>query len=257
MAKHNSGECQTTSSELYELAKEKFYKVYDFDESTKPSDRNWIRVGIIEDVHKPIKWNFFDGAKLISETNFDKADVFTDGRTEVVLDGKYNILKSDGSMVFNDWYDCVFDIPSGGYIVEEKLDKYGLDRRSAFSDYDGSVFSEWYSNIVPMLHKQMYCVSKKNGNGVLDRLQAVYDFSKREIVSDWYDDVCIFVGKVKYARIRKGQLYNLIGEDCKPVFEIWSKKPFTVSENGTTQVFSDDGKCYNADVKTGKLELVV
>lgn len=244
-----------TPTQLYELAKEKYYKVYDFDKDVKATDKKWIRVGTLPDVKKEITWNFFDGERLISETDFDKAENFEDGISVVVKDRKYNALRDNGAFVFPEWYDYVYRI-DGGYIVEEKEDEYGLNRKEAFADKDGNIVSEWFSQTIPMLHKNLYNVSKKTGPGVLERVQAVYDFTRREIISDWYDDLCIFMGKVKFARIRKGSAYNLIGENGKLIFDVWSKKPFTVSENGTTQVFSEDGKCYNADVKTGKMELV-
>lgn len=245
-----------TPEQLYELAKDKYYKVYDFDKSTKAADKKWIRVGVLPDVNKEINWNFFDGERLISEINFNTAEDFENGISIVVKDSKYNALKDNGGFVFSEWYDYVYRI-EGGYIVEVKKDEFGLNREEAFADTEGNIVSEWFSQIIPMLHNNLYNVSRKTGQGVLERVQAVYDFTKREIISDWYDDLCIYTGKVKFARIRQGKLYNLISEDGKPIFKIWSKKPFNVEENGKTQVFAEDGKCYNADVKTGKLEMVV
>ena len=246
-----------TPKELYELAKEMYYKVYDFDKDTKETDKKWIRVGLVPDPRKEITWNFFNGERLISETNFDKAEDFCSGISIVVKDKKYNVLRDDGTLVFDKWWNYVSATPErDGYVVEEFNDNYGLDRKEAFANANGEIVSEWFSQIMPMLHDSLYCVSKKTGKGVLERVQAVYDLSKNKIVTEWYDDLCIFIGKVKFARIRKGEMYNLIGVDCKPVFEIWSKKPFVVESNGMTQIFSADGKCYNGDIRTGKLELV-
>lgn len=244
-----------TPKQLYEIAKDKYFKVYDFDKDTKAADKKWIRVGLIPDPNKQIRWNFFDGTRLLCEDSFEIAEDFKDGISIVVKDRKYNALRDDGTMVFNEWYNYVYRI-NGGYMVEKSEDQYSLDRDTAFADANGNIVSEWFSMVIPMLHDNadnLFCVSRKTGKAVYEREQAIYDFSKNEIISDWYDNLGIFTGKVKYARINKGESYNLIGKDGKPIFSIWSKRPLTVDDNGMTQIFSDDGTGYNANIVTGEL----
>lgn len=244
-------EQKITPEKLYETAAEKFYKVSDFGKDTKNTDKRWIRVGMFpKGFTVEIQWNFFDGEKLISEEPFDKAEPFHDGISVVIRNRKYNVLRDDGTLVFKDWYHYVAAHPEGGYTVEVAEDKYGLQRKEAFADADGNIVSEWFSQVIPMLHGSLYNVSRSTGPGVLDRIQAVYDAEKREVVSDWYDDLCIFMGKTKYARIRKGALYNLLGEDMNPIFGMWSKKPVVVDESGRCQLFDQAGGAFNGDIRT-------
>ena len=56
-----------TTENLFDIARERFYKVYDFDPKTKSSDRAWIRVGLIPDPNKEIRWNFFNGEELLCD----------------------------------------------------------------------------------------------------------------------------------------------------------------------------------------------
>lgn len=240
-----------TPDELLELACEKFYKVYDFDKNTKASDKKWIRVGVFPGgFTAEIRWNFFDGERLISDEPFDKAEPFHDGTSVVTRNKKYNVLRDNGTLVFKEWYHHISDTPNGKYIVEVVEDEYGLKRKEAFADADGNIISDWYQNILPMLHGHLYNVSKSTGPGVLDRIQAVFDSDRMEIVSEWYDDVCLFMGKTKYCRIRKGNLYNVIGEDCKPMFGLWSSKPIVVDEKGNCQLFDQAGGAFNASLVT-------
>lgn len=254
-AKQKKESNQVGSGDLYRIAKEKFYKVYDFDPGTKKSDMKWIRVGKIDNVNRPIKWNFFDGKRLLSDRDFDKADVFCKGRAVVTLDKKSNVLKDDGTTVFEKWYDSVLELTSGyGYIVEEKQDECGLNRVSAFADYDGNIVSEWFRSILPMLHGNLYTVARSTGKGVLDKVEAVYDFSKRETISDWYDSISMYIGTPKCSHVKHDGKYNLLDTSGNPVFPVWSVRPVSPDKNGKCQLFELDGKAYNADASTGELE---
>lgn len=243
-----------TPQELYELAKEKYFKVYDFDSHTKAADKEWIRVGLIPDPNQEIQWNFFNGERLLTEEPFDKAEDFENGVSVVIRGHKYNVLKMDGTLLFPEWYDYVCRTgPNTGYIVERKLDEYGLNRESAFADNSGTLLSEFFSNILPMLHNELYCVQKKTGKGVLERICAVYDFATRQLISEWYDDVSLYMGKVKWARVKQNGKYNLLGADGKPIFGLWSSKPITVDEKGKCQLFDSAGGGYNGDISTGQV----
>lgn len=248
-----------TPAELYELAKKKYYKVYDFDKGTKVADKRWIRVGLIPDPNKKITWNFFDGERLVSPTNFDKAEPFCDGTSVVVNGGKYNVLKDDGALVFSDWYDYVAKCDDcKHYIIEANKDKYGLVKTEAFSDLDGKVVSEWYDQMLPMLHRNLWCVSK--GKSIAERKNAVFDLDKCETVTDWYDSVMMFQWKdmfgKPFARVKKDGLNNLMDGDLDVLFSVWSKRPIEVGKDGSCQIFSSDGTVYNANVNTRKLEIV-
>lgn len=247
------------SSKLFEVASEKYFKVYDFDPKTKKSDRKWIRVGLIPDPNKEIRWNFFDGERLLCDEPFDKAEVFTDGRAVVVRNHEYNVLKDDGTFVFPRWYHYVYRCEDGeNYKVEIKKDEYGLSRIEAFADRDGVIVSEWYDQITPMLFGNKYCVAK--GDRIQNRKYAVFDVDTYEIISDWYDSIMMFQWKDMLgrplARVRKGNLHNLITPSAELVFGIWSKKPIEVEKDGSCQIFAEDGTSYNANAKTGETEKI-
>ena len=246
-------------TKLFEDAADKFYKVYDFDPKTKKSDRHWIRVGLIPDPNKEVKWNFFDGERLLCDEPFDKAEVFTDGRAIVIRNNEYNVLKDDGTFVFDRWYHYVCACDDGKhYIVEEKKDEYGLIRKEAFADHSGKIVTEWYDQTTPMMHDMLYCVAK--GEKIPERKFAVLDVSTGKLMTEWYDSMMMFMWKdfvgQPFARVRKGNLHNFIGVDCKPVFSIWSKKQIEVEKDGSCQLTAEDGTVYNANVKTGETEKI-
>lgn len=248
-----------SESSLFETACEKYYKVFDFDPKTKKSDRVWIRVGLIPDPNKEIQWNFFNGERLLCDEPFDKAEVFKDGTSIVIRNHEYNVLRDNGTLVFSKWYHYVSRCEDGKhYIVEEKLDDYGLVRKEAFADSDGEIISEWYDQIFPQSGTNLYCISK--GDKIPERKHAVYSLDKLSIVSDWYDQMMLFMWKDRLgkslARVKKGNFYNLIDTDCKEVFEIWSKKPIEVADDGSCQLFSEDGISYNANAITGKISKI-
>lgn len=247
---------EITPEKLFEIAAEKFYKVYDFEPKTKKTDKKWIRVGLIPDPNKEIRWNFFDGERLLCDEPFDKAEVFVDGTAVVIRNNEYNVLKDDGTFVFPRWYHYVYKcVDNEHYQVELKKDDYGLVRIEAFADKDGKIVSEWYDQITPMLYGNNYCVAK--GEKIQERKYAMFDLDTYEIVSEWYDSMMMFQWKdmfgIPLARVRKGNLHNLIKPNAKLVFDVWSKKPIEVEKDGSCQVFAEDGTAYNANAKTGEI----
>lgn len=241
---------------LFELASEKYFKVYDFDPKTKKSDKVWIRVGLIPDPNKEIRWNFFNGERLLCDEPFDKAEVFTDGTAVVIRNGEYNVLRDNGSFVLEDWYHYVAKCEDGKhYRIEIKKDNYGLVTSEAFADQNGKIISEWYDQITPMMYGNKYCVAK--GDKIPERKYAMFSLDNCRVESDWYDSMMMFMWKdtfgKPFARVRKGQLYNLIIPDGGVVFTEWSKKPIEVEKDGSCQIFAEDGTAYNANVLTGEL----
>lgn len=244
-----------TPERLFELASEQYYKVYDFGPKTKKSDKRWIRVGIVPDPNKEIQWNYFNGIRLLCEENFDKAENFTDGTAVVIRNHEYNVLRDDGTFVFDRWYNYAARCEDGKhYCIEINTDKYGVSRIEAFADKDGKIVSDWYDQITPMMHGNLYCVAK--GRKIPERKYAMFSLETYKVESDWYDSMMMFqwndmLGK-PLARVKKGNLYNLIGTDASIVFGIWSKKPIEVRKDGSCQIYAEDGTVYNANVKTGE-----
>ena len=250
---------EITPDRLFEIASEKFYKVYDFDKDTKKSDKKWIRVGLIPNPNKEIQWNFFNGERLLCDEPFDKAEVFENGTSVVIRNREYNVLRDDGTFVFDNWYHYVYKCDDGNhYQVEQKKDEYGLIRIEAFADKDGKIVSDWYDMITPMLYGNMYCVGK--GSKIPERKYAMYNLDTNKIESEWYDSMMMFQWKdifgKPFARIRKGNLHNLISTDNGVVFTVWSKKPIEVEKDGSCQIYAEDGTAYNANVKTGEISKI-
>lgn len=245
-----------TTENLFDIARERFYKVYDFDPKTKSSDRAWIRVGLIPDPNKEIRWNFFNGEELLCDEPFDKAEVFENGTTVVIRNGKYNVLRDDGTFVLGTWYDYVAKCSDGKHlIVEQKTDEYGIIRIEAIADFNGKFVTEWFDQIMPMLYENYWCVSK--GQNIQHRKSAILNLDTCEIVSEWYDSLMMFqwkdyIGK-PLARIKKDNTYNLIDTDGRQVFSIWSVKPIEVNKDGSCQITSEDRTVYNANAVTGEI----
>lgn len=246
---------EMTPERLFEIASEKFYKVFDFDKDTKKSDKTWIRVGLIPNPNKEIQWNFFNGERLLCSEPFDKAEVFENGTAVVIRNNEYNVLRDDGTLVFDKWYHYVSKCDDGKhYRVEQKKDEYGLIRIEAFANLDGTIMSDWYDQITPMLYGNMFCVAK--GQYIPGRKYAMYNLDNYRIESEWYDSMMMFQWKDilerPLARVIKNGMHNLITPDKGLVFDIWSRKPIEVEKDGSCQIYTEDGTAYNANANTGE-----
>ena len=245
-----------TPSELYELAREKFYKVYDFPADTKKEDKTWIRVGVLPDVTKEIRWNYFNGERLLCDDPFDMAENFCGGTAVVIRNHEYNVLREDGTLVFDKWYHYVSKIDDGKhYQVEVKKDEYGIMRKEAFADADGNIISEWYDQTMTMMNGNLFCVTK--GEKISERKSAVYDVSKNQVISEWYDTVCLFMGEPKWCRVTNNKLNNLLKPDGTLYFDKWSKKAIEVNKDGSCQLLTEDGAAWNASVVTGEMTRII
>ena len=235
-----------TPEELYALAKEMYFRVFDFEKGTKKADKQYIRVGIINNPNEVIRWNFFDGKKLLSDTNFDKADVFVNGWAVVTLNRKQNILRIDGTYLFNEWHDQIkrLDDMPDYLIVEDYLDEFGCQSRQAIfkgSEQD----SEWYERIFPVAGVSGHCiVTRQTGDKLTDRKDALYDIKYRKFLSEWYDSILPWFDIVKdisVSRVRNDHKHNLMRPDGTLVFDLWSTKQINCDSHGNCQLFDSEG----------------
>lgn len=115
-------------------------------------------------------YQYFDlNGKLISNSSFEKANVFCEGLALIYNENKYSFINANGEIKITTNYNSIQSFENG-FAVFEINDKYGL------IDKDGKeVLPAKYENIT--IEEDCYIVQKEDLSGVLDaKFKSIIDY---------------------------------------------------------------------------------
>jgi len=201
----------------------KLNKKWNFmDKNGKCLSETWFNSVDKWDIHgfrrvklKEKGFNFFncETRELISKQWFDKVYAFkANGLAQVVKNGKYNLLRRNGTLVSNDWYDYMGE--RKGNIFVKKNGKYNI-----INDNNELLFDEWFASIT-IITKTL--IALYDVNTWSDSHCKLFDKATNQIVGE-YDYVSPWKMNGAYY-VKKGNRYNIIDGKGKLLSKVWFDK---------------------------------
>lgn len=199
-----------------------------------------------------------DGKKL-TDAIYEEIDTlqYKEGELLVKKDGKYGIINKNGNTLIEAKYDKInadtfFENDNhyryDGYIVANKTDE---GYRYGYISYNGKAYTELKYNAIERVtdlgnRNETYLLVAENGRyGILK--------NEKQIVQNDYQSIA-YDNSNKIFIVQKGKKYGVLNVEGKEILasdftqiDIQGKYLYAEKEDGTTNVYSTEGKLENMD----------
>ena len=207
-----------------------------------------------------------DGKKL-TDAIYEEIDTlqYKEGELLVKKDGKYGIINKNGNTLIEAKYDKIsadtfFENDNhyryDGYIVANKTDE---GYRYGYISYNGKAYTELKYNAIERVtdlgnRDEAYLLVAENGRyGILK--------NEKQIVQNDYQSIT-YDNSNKIFIVQKGKKYGVLNVEGKEILasdftqiDIQGKYLYAEKEDGTTNVYSTEGKLENMDINTIVLDV--
>ena len=148
-----------------------------------PIDNDWNFSIVLFNCHlDSVRYHMYCYVRVDAETNQCTADlyIFKNGFAKVRLNGKENLIDTNGNLLSDQWFDSIFNYFVGGFAI------VGLNRKDNFIDTNGNLLSDqWFDRVWDFNEYGIAEVRSKHNSGY-----DIYNFidTKGNLVfNKWFD----------------------------------------------------------------------